>query len=122
MKKYPLQILALVVVLLAPTAAHAWTTRVTFEQQSADPQAGHTVKVGGHIEGTSNCTQDRKMRIQRSEVDAYVWKTITATRSDGNGDYTKTVVAHSTKDYRSVAVAAPHCGKQETGKITIQVK
>ncbi|MEA2487151.1 MAG: hypothetical protein QOF16_805 [Actinomycetota bacterium] len=122
MKKYSLQTLALVVLLLAPTVAHAWTTQVTFEQQSPDPQAGGTVQVGGHIEGTSNCTQGRKMRIQRSEVGAYVWRTITATRSDANGDYTKTVVAHTTKDYRIVAVAAPHCGKQEGGNITIHVK
>jgi hypothetical protein len=80
------------------------------------------VTVGGHVGGTSNCTEGRKIRIQRSKQDAHVWKTITSTRTSSQGDYSKSVVAHSTKDYGAVAVAVPHCGKQESDIITIHVK
>ena len=113
----------LVVATLALAApAQAWTTSFAFEQQSPDPSPGEKVKVGGIVEGTSNCTIDRKIRIQRRTDNEDTWTTITTTRTDNTGDYHEWVGAQRTKQYRAVAVAQPHCGKQETGSITVHVK
>lgn len=115
-------LIALTAIFLLPTIAQAWTTGFTFSQQSPDPAPGGEVTVGGRVEGTRNCIVDRKIRIQRGPVDAYDWNTITAVRTDSDGKYSRTVVAHSTKDYRAVTVAVPRCGKQESRAITIHVE
>jgi hypothetical protein len=107
---------------LQPGVAHARTTSFTFEQQGSDPARGESVRVGGHVEGTSNCMEDRKIRIQRRAGNSDEFHTITATRTNSEGNYHRSIIAHKTKQYRAVATARPRCGKQESETITIRVR
>jgi curli biogenesis system outer membrane secretion channel CsgG len=113
----------LVAALLTASASFAGTTSVTFKQMSSDPAPGGQVQVGGHVDGTKDCYDQRPMQIQRSRAKYGPYHTVDMSTTDSQGDYSKWITAAKhTRWYRSMTKAKPHCGKQGSPYIKIRVQ